>query len=246
LRVLAAPSNNIQAAVQTSDGVTLSNPNWAVRLLPSLTDIIFLFPVLLLFSLSRGVRTLLDDGDLGWHIRTGEWIRQHHTVPTTDLFSFTKPGAPWFAWEWLWDTIFAAIHRSFGLTAVVGVHVLLLGVVSVLTFRLTRRQCGNDLVAFGLTTIAMISSTLHWLARPHLLSWVFFLVFAHLLTLAGEGRTKYLICLPPLMLVWANVHGSFFMGICCVLIPGLAPWIEHAATGGMRKHALQRSWPSSN
>ena len=76
------------------------------RFLPSLTDVAFLMPLSFIFLKLDGARTLLSDGDTGWHIRTGEWILNHHQVPLTDIFSFSNPGAPWFAWEWLWDVIF--------------------------------------------------------------------------------------------------------------------------------------------
>src|SRR5579872_6307441 len=89
------------------------------RFLPSLTDVAFLMPAMFLFIKLEGARSLLSDGDTGWHIRTGEWILSHHRVPQADMFSFSRPGAPWFAWEWLWDVIFAMLHQRWGLAAVV-------------------------------------------------------------------------------------------------------------------------------
>ena len=82
--------------------------------LPSLTDIAFLMPLIFLFVKLNGARTLLGDGDTGWHVRTGEWILAHGQVPRTDFFSFSRPGAPWFAWEWLWDVLFALLHQRWG------------------------------------------------------------------------------------------------------------------------------------
>ena len=57
---------------------------------------------------------MLGDGDTGWHIRTGEWILAHGQVPRQDMFSFTKPGEPWFAWEWLWDVAAAWAFIALG------------------------------------------------------------------------------------------------------------------------------------
>src|ERR1039457_5212 len=73
-------------------------------LVPSLSDLFFITLFLWLFVAGGdGWHGLLLDGDIGWHIRTGEYILDHGAVPKTDLFTFTKPGAPWFAWEWLSD-----------------------------------------------------------------------------------------------------------------------------------------------
>src|SRR5665213_2261884 len=91
------------------------------RLLPSLTDLAFLMPLVFLFVKLEGARTLLGDGDTGWHVRTGEWILKHGQVPYADFFSFSRPGAPWFAWEWLWDVGFALLHQRWGMASVVAV-----------------------------------------------------------------------------------------------------------------------------
>src|ERR1700682_45090 len=91
---------------------------WAGMLLPSLTD--FFFGALLLWLfIGGGGKSLLGDGDTGWHIRTGDYILEHHVVPQKDFFTFTKPDEPWFAWEWLSDVIFSWIHQSWGLKAIV-------------------------------------------------------------------------------------------------------------------------------
>src|SRR5947208_14848477 len=92
---------------------------FGVRFLPSLTDFAFLMPIVFLFGRMDGVKTLLSDCDTGWHIRTGEWILANHWVPAHDVFSFSKPGAPWYAWEWLSDVLFAWVTAIGGLQAVV-------------------------------------------------------------------------------------------------------------------------------
>src|SRR5256885_10615554 len=40
-------------------------------------------------------------------------------VPDKDIFSFTKPGEVWYAWEWLWDLGAAYLHQRGGMAAVV-------------------------------------------------------------------------------------------------------------------------------
>src|ERR1700747_254161 len=89
-----------------------------LKLLPSFADFAFLMPLAFLFGRMAGVKTLFSDCDTGWHIRTGEWIIAHHAVPTQDIFSFSKPGAPWFAWEWLSDVLFALLFRAAGFKGV--------------------------------------------------------------------------------------------------------------------------------
>lgn len=224
--------------VQTWEPTYTSNMRWCLRLFPSLTDFAFVLPAFLLFAFLGGSARLLIDGDTGWHIRTGEWILQHGIVPKTDLFSFTKPHEVWFAWEWGWDVVFAFIHQVWGLAGVAFVNTCSLCAISALLFRLIRRCCGHDVLSLVFAIIAISGSTIHWLARPHLLSWALVLVFLHVLLSAEQGKVKQLWCLPFLMVLWTNLHGGFFVGILVVSI---------SAVGELCKLALgrQESWASA-
>ncbi len=68
---------------------------WGRLLIPSLADFLFIALIAWLFMSSgaHGWQSLLADADVGWHIRTGEYILDHHQVPHHDLYSFSKPGA---------------------------------------------------------------------------------------------------------------------------------------------------------
>src|SRR6478672_1060273 len=140
---------------------------------PSFGDLFFVVILVLLFAASTGVwQQLLADSDTGWHIRNGQWILEHHAVPHTDLFSFSKPGAPWFAWAWLADTIFAAAYLQQGLKGVVLLAGLLICTSILILFRyMLWRGAG---IAFAvLFSIAVIdASKIHYLARPHLFTLV--------------------------------------------------------------------------
>src|SRR6266851_9188902 len=144
-----------------------------ISLMPSLSDLAFLTPILVLFWCTTGVGWLLTDSDTGWHIRTGEWILQTGRVPATDIFSFTNAGQPWFAWEWLSDVLMAIVHRHSGLAGVVLVSLLLLGATSVCVYRSTLEESGHRVIAIVLTGLAMSASTIHWHARPHLVTPLF-------------------------------------------------------------------------
>ena len=186
---------------------------WYVHLLPSLTDLAFLLPLFLLFGMLPGTQILLADGDTGWHIRTGDWIWQHKAVPNVDIFSFSKPHQPWFAWEWAWDVLFATIHRFTGLSGVVFLNVVLLGLISALFFRLVRRVSDSDVMAVLFTLLGVCGTMIHWLARPHLISWICVLIFGHVILSAENGNRKRLYALPLVTLAWANLHGGFPIGI---------------------------------
>jgi hypothetical protein len=222
---------------------TKTNP--ILRLLPSLTDVAFLLPLILLFGGLQGVRTLLGDGDTGWHIRIGEWIMAHGQVPRTDMFSYTKPGQPFFAWEWLWDLGAAWLHQRWGLAAVVLASLLVIAFATVLLYRLVYRRCGNPLVSIALTGIAAAGASIHWLARPHLFTMLLMLVFLTLLERVREGQTWLLWTLPVLMILWTNLHGGFPIGIIIVGSYGAGELLRAAVTPDSveRRASLRAAWP---
>ena len=196
--------------------MTPSKPSPILRLMPSMTDVAFLMPLILLFAGLQGVRTMLGDGDTGWHVRIGDWILAHGQVPHQDMFSFTKPGEPFFAWEWLWDVSFAWVHLHWGLGGVVLVSLVVISTASALLYRLVYRRCGNALVAIVLTSLADAGASLHWLARPHLITMLMMVIFLTILDRAREGRKPLLWLLPLLMIPWTNLHGGFFVGIILI------------------------------
>jgi len=55
-------------------------------------------------------KTIFGDGDVSWHIATGQWILAHHAIPHTDPFSFTWAGKPWVPIEWLAELIYGAAY----------------------------------------------------------------------------------------------------------------------------------------
>ncbi len=202
--------------------------NPIARILPSMTDVAFLMPLALLFLRMDGAKRMLGDGDTGWHVRTGEWIMQHGSVPHSDPFSYTKFGQPWYAWEWLWDLAFAWLHRYGGMAAVVLASILVLSLTFALLFRLVLRTCPNVVIAFAVTFAATAGSTLHWLARPHLFTLLCVVIFCDLLERVRQGRTRLLGVLPLLMIVWTNLHGGFFVGIVligCYAAGELVAWL---------------------
>jgi hypothetical protein len=190
---------------------------FALKCLPSLTDFAFLMPIALLFGRMDGAQTLLSDGDTVWHIRTGEWIVANHAVPTHDMFSFSKPGGVWFAWEWLSDLIFAGLNGMGGLRTVVLFSMLLLAVTFVVLFRLVLRHA-NPVVGIVITVMAAAASSVHWLARPHLFTLLFLVLFYFVLERARDGQPRtagipYFVLLPLLTILWTNLHGGFLAGI---------------------------------
>src|SRR5712664_2904071 len=145
---------------------------WVRWLMSSVGDVIFIALLGLLCFTPLSVRSLGDAG-IGWHIRTGQEILATHAIPRVDLFSSTMQGKPWFAWEWLYDILVGGLDRAAGLNAVVLFTALVIAGVFAWTSRLMVRRGTNVLVAVLLALLAASASMIHFLARPHVVSWLF-------------------------------------------------------------------------
>lgn len=204
---------------------------WAV---PSIADQLFIG--LLCVPLFSGISVkLLADADIGWHIRAGQEAITRHAIPRIDFFTSTMGGKPWFDWEWLSDIAVALLANAGGLNGVVWLAALVVAITFAWMFRLLIVRGTNFLFALGLVVLALGASMLHFLARPHVLSWLLTLAFYWILDSTERSKdasqARRLWLLPVLMLLWVNVHGSYLLGLVLVAIF----WISALWT---------RLWPS--
>jgi len=178
--------------------------------IPSIAQMGFLIVFISAFTVSGSF--LLGDGDTGYHIRAGEIILKDLAVPRHDPFSFIAPPLPWTAHEWLSEVVMATVHNALGLPGIVFLFALLLSTTYWLLFRWIRSDGQNLLIDLLILILVLLSSRIHWLARPHVFSLLLFVLLYRILILQQENRGNYLYLIPPMMLLWVNLHGGFIVG----------------------------------
>jgi hypothetical protein len=160
----------------------------------------------LLFSGTK----LLKDGDTYWHIAVGRYIIEHHAIPFHDPFSYTMTGTLWSSHEWLSEIALAFVYDAMGWRGVIMLTALCAAIAfAVLTRTLLRFL--EPLYAIIVVIAALPMS--HVLARPHSLAlplltlWVAGLVVARA---QDRAPSPWML---PLMVLWANLHGGFTLGL---------------------------------
>src|SRR5271157_1770368 len=231
-------------------------------LLPSVRDIIFIFLFWSLLAGSLSNRPLAD-AEIGWHIRTGEQILTTHSLPRTDPFSSTMQGQPWFAWEWLYDIPLGVLHQACGLNGVVWLCALLVAAIfALLLSQLLKRGTGLPL-AVVLMLLALAAATIHLYARPHIVSWLFSLLWWVALEnwerweRPERGSLPRWIpwFFPASMLLWVNLHGGWIFGTALLGTYTLAASVESvrarkndpfaAIRAAHRARAMAMAWVAS-
>jgi hypothetical protein len=155
-----------------------------------------LLPLVLLYWQLGGPSALLSDPNTGVHVRTGEWILVHHAVPREDLFSFSIQGHAWCDWEWLSDVFCALLYRWHGFAAIVTLSLAVLSGMAVVIYH-TACLHARPPIALAVTFLAAAATTVHWLARPHLFSWLLLAMFCWFFEkFRATGRKAWLLPCP--------------------------------------------------
>jgi hypothetical protein len=154
----------------------------------------------------------LDDADTYWHIVIGRWIIEHGAVPHRDLFSFSMPGAPFVPFEWLAEVAIAWIYDHFGWAGLAAAAALSAAATLGLLLRLLLRNLA-PIHALLATALAWHLIEGHILARPHIFALPILVVWTAALVKAREEDRAPPLWLVPLMVLWANLHGSFIFGL---------------------------------
>ena len=210
---------------ENSRGVHLARA-WLTPDVALVASCITLFYCLFLF---QGYQKLFRDSDAGWHIRTGERILATGVLPRTDPYSFTKAGEPWYAWEWGADILTGAVHGTWGLAGVAMLYAVAIAAGVWLWFRLNWAAGGNFLIASLLAIPLLSTCNIHWLARPHVLSWLFLLAAvlgAHASWPAHRFTRRQFWGIALFSALWTNIHASFFFAPLIAAIFALSHFLR--------------------
>jgi hypothetical protein len=153
----------------------------------------------------------ITDTDFWWHLKTGQYIIDHHSLPVPDPFAYTTPnqgvGNFNLTHEWLSQVLLYAVYSVGGFPGIVLARALLLTALCGLAGFLSARLSGNFFAGIAVA-FACASVLVEFAAdRPALITFLGVAVFVTLLELR-----RSLWALTAVALLWANSHGGFFLG----------------------------------
>ncbi len=173
-----------------------------------------LYVALAAFALA--LATPPGDPDTYWHLASGRWMVDHGALLRTDVFSSTVSGQPYSVGEWLGEIILYLAYLSGGWTGLVILRGLLVAVAAFFLTRVALRGGAPVIVAVPVSCAALLLSEIVWTDRPHLFTLALFPLLLDLLLTARAGRLGVLLGVPPLLLVWTNLHGGYALGLALV------------------------------
>ena len=174
----------------------------------------YIFFFLLLVGIAFALTYNFLDPDFGWHVKSGELILERG-VPYQDWYSFSMPTFGWVNHEWLMDVFMYWIYGA------IGIQGLLLVFLAFYTASFFIIKKPHSFWAFALPVALGFLATTEFLGiRPQLFTVFFVAILLWLLESFLEKNSKLVYALPLLLLVWVNLHASFFAGlfILCVIL----------------------------
>ncbi|HEY6120161.1 MAG TPA: hypothetical protein VIV66_09395 [Pyrinomonadaceae bacterium] len=151
------------------------------------------------------------DPDLWWHLQTGHDIVATHSIPHVDIYSFTKAGSEWVTHEWLAEVFMYGVYRIAGWGGLLSLFSALITLALFITYR---RCDGQPYVAAFAVLLAAASSSPLFGIRPQMLTFLFASIYIALISrFAEDGQNRRLWWMVPMMLVWANVHAGYAVGL---------------------------------
>jgi hypothetical protein len=185
------------------------------------------FGGILLFGLLAMTARNATDPDVWWHLRTGQWIVDTGHIPHADPFSFTRAGHAWVSHEWLSEVVFYELWKHGGAAALIVFSAIITTAGFMLLYLRCLRWDGKRHWAAAVTAFGALTAAPSWGVRPQMFTFAMASLLLWLIE-AGEDRPKLLLWIPPLFLLWLNLHAGFALGPALLLAYGTGLILETA------------------
>ncbi len=172
---------------------------------------VFLYGLIVFYVFRWPIVT--GDTDLWYHLNAGRYLVEHRALPFQSFFSFIVPPRVWVDYYWLFQLLVFVVYSASGYLGLLWLrHALYVATISVILWVLlaTRRRLYPNVSRLYLAIVWVLYVLLllprSQLVRPHLFTYLFIVVFIALC----ERRSRSMIYLPLLAVLWCNLHGGAF------------------------------------
>src|SRR6266480_5257865 len=168
---------------------------------------IFIYVSVFIASLSNQI-----DPDLGWELKYGEYLLRYHQILKTNIFSTILPNFYWINHSWGADAILYAIFHWFGFFGLTIAGALLITLIFYFFSKAAGLSVIQKVILFPVLLVLEYLLSVSAL-RTQLMSLLLLSVLIYLISEYERGKTKKIYLTIPLLLLWANIHGEFILGL---------------------------------
>ncbi len=180
-------------------------------------------PALLLLSTVLMIAYRWPDPDLWWHIFSGRAILATHHLVFPDPYSYTSAGALSYTHEWLSDVIMAVVYNHFGVLGLRGLNFVVAAATIFFLAMIAAETAAGPTLQFAVVLSAAIAMGPLMQIRPQMFDYAMLSAILWMLTRDNFGRRAPLWIAIPILALWANLHGSYFLPVAILsLYAGVA------------------------
>ena len=188
--------------------------------------------------------TPIMPNDFWWHMATGRIITQTGAIPRADQFSYMRDGQAYYNQPWLAQLLMYGGYELGGPALLVFLQTLLITGSFALLYTICRREGADVRVAVVCTLIGALVAMDNWQIRPQTYAIPLCIATLGILLAWRRSGRAPLWGLPLLMLIWANLHGTFtlLLALCGMFWLGAIGerlWFTQGATGKRSWHELR-------
>lgn len=192
----------------------LKSTSWSI-------PFIALIVLIITFSLR-----LINNADIGFHLKGGQWILENLKFPANDVFTYTVNSHEYIDMQWLYQVIIYLVQNIFGYEGMTIFNVLLILTVFYLLYRVMQvREVPLPITILSLFLVLMVIQ-FRFSYRPELMSWIGIMLTLLIMEVYYYSGKKNLYFLPVIMLVWVNMHGLFMIGLFMIGCYVISTWIR--------------------
>jgi hypothetical protein len=152
--------------------------------------------------------------DYFWHLTTGRWIVEHHSVPQFDPLAIASAHVPWINGEWLYEIVLYALHGIGGDAGISIISAMLAATIFVLGILITSQDAGVALLIAG---VAFAGASDRLGVRPAAAAALLIVIAIGLLG-SRLRLVPLTIAYALLTIVWINIHPSALLAPVLALI----------------------------
>ncbi len=162
----------------------------------------------------------LTSQDLGWHLKTGEWIVKNLQIPHYDFYTSPAPKNLWIDLHWGFQAFIYTIGSIGGLLGLNLFRSFLLLLIYFFVYKASQRK-ENPWFISSIALLSILCAQERFQMRPELLTFLFMTLYLTILESQRDKESKWLWAIPIIQIFWTNVEGLFMIGPALVFFYAL-------------------------
>ena len=150
-----------------------------------------------------------------------------HGLPHRETLTVIPAGREWIDQQWLAQLVFYGLEQAGGLGAAVLFHALMVSSALAVTMAASRIRGASVRMTLLATVVCLTLAPWSWQLRAQSIALPLYAITLALTATDHDLSKRRTLLVFPLLVLWANVHGSVVLGAALVSLAGVIVLLRH-------------------